>query len=164
MARRSGPTRTKQWLAAPGLAVAGQAEGRFFGSGGGQFGDPGTILRCRSDIVFSTFAGAVADDVTVSMGLAIVSAAAFAAGAVSCPDASNTSFPWLWWKAVTVIAQTTAREQPWGVSNHHIELDSKAMRKVKATETLVMCVELGSTAGVALMDWGMGQIRILVAK
>jgi len=130
------------------------------------FADAGTIVRIRGFIAVELDATAVDEKLAVAVGIASVSTAAAAAGVVSLPTPfTEEAYPWIWHSYFIVMSGAGASL---GVDYaglfHRIEVDSKAMRKVKLNESLVGVSEVavgndqGGTHNV------IGGIRVLTAK
>jgi len=99
-----------------------------------------TILRTRGHIQVIQNSGVADESATIAIGLAIVSARAVAAGAASLPrPATEGSYPWLWhgWSITSSVAGLVADGML-----ARLEVDSKAMRKVKETEVMALVFEV----------------------
>ncbi len=102
-----------------------------------------TLLRTRGQIMAHFDPFAINESVTLGVGLAMVSARAAAAGAGSLPrPISEGSYPWLWHGFLMCDSfgpTLTAIDYP---LVHRLEVDSKAMRKVKEDEQMVLMFEV----------------------
>ena len=168
MPRRTPPSRGrkidfKQWTSIPGIDLLASTNVTLLG-GSLAFLIPATILRCRTN-VYAAFDGTQqgSDRLDVTYGLGIVSTDAFAAGAGSVPDpASEPEFPWLWWYSQALRSELASAENVWGVSAQFVEMDTKAMRKVKPGESLIWVVETSAAAGAPATDILIQQTRVLI--
>jgi len=141
---RSGGIHNKEWEAACidstaldltigtvvafGLFVADEAE---------------TLLRTRGRIRATLNSPSIDGAVTVAVGLAMVSARAVAAGAASLPrPASEGSYPWLWHGWLICDSFSTGAAITDQAITDLLEVDSKAMRKVKEDEQMALVFEV----------------------
>jgi len=139
--RQSGPKRLVQWVGPAIQNVISVASGgatlhSFFA-----FEEKATIVRVHGQLMIKTsIAGNL--NVTGAIGMAVVSDEAFLAGVGSIPEPftdANWS-GWFVWRSfaydIRVADATGVVLFPW-----HLEIDSKAMRKVGPQETVVVIVE-----------------------
>ncbi len=150
MARRgrSGATAHKSWLVVGGQAAAVDAAASALGSGLTSFDLPQTLLRVRGRVQVQLDAAAVDERVTVAMGLIVVPDRAASVGITAVPlPSSNGEDDWLWHGFAMVTSGAEAAIVPDALIAT-IEIDSKAMRKVKPDESLVFVVESVSAATV----------------
>ncbi len=101
-----------------------------------------TILRTRGRIQGVQDSTMVNESATVAVGLAVVSARAVAAGAASLPRPSTEgSYPWLWygWLLTSAFAGVNVGDS---AQSDRLEVDSKAMRKIKETEVVALVFEV----------------------
>ncbi len=169
--RRSGQTigrrgRTidfKQWASIPALGTAITGDGTFQG-GSVAFAVPATILRCRGFVQAAFASGVqVGDDMNINFGLGIVSTDAFAAGAGSMPDpAGEPEYPWLWWQEVFLNSEQVEEPVSWGPGALRLDVDTKAMRKVKPGESLVWVGEATQSLGAPEVNVDFGRTRVLI--
>ncbi len=158
----------KQWSSIPGLILSSAAGGLLQG-GSLAFLAPATILRCRGYVqaMFDETAQP-GDQAVLTYGLGIVSSDAFAAGAASMPDpAGEPEYPWLWWGEIFLEsrwATGAGNPQPagWGPDRMRLDVDTKAMRKVKPGESLMWAIEVVSVAGGPQIEHRIGQTRVLI--
>jgi hypothetical protein len=100
------------------------------------------------------------------MGIKLASSAAITGTAVEVPF-TDVGSDWIWWKAVPLVLLTGGSvASPNGdglTSNVRIEVDSKAMRKVKLNEALVLVMEnlVSESTTTVGVD---GAIRILFKR
>ena len=140
MARRSSYAKKidfKQWDGIPGILRDSASEGTATG-GGLSFVQSVTILRCRTSVILQFDETRQAgDQMDVGLGLAIVSTDAATLGATAVPDPlEEPEFPWLYWVDQHLECINTGSTYDPG-SSLRWEVDTKAMRKVKPSETLI---------------------------
>jgi len=111
-----------------------------------------TCVRIRGQIIASIDGPVDGDRVVVNAGIIIVSADAFAAGSASMPSpTSDLDAPWSWFGTMLLMAQeavATADGQNWA----RLEIDSKAMRRMKTNETAALLVQNADHGGAAVID------------
>ena len=154
----------KQWSAAPGLILESAAAGQFL-SGNLSFNVPATILRWRgyvSAVLDETMQAG--DRVVLTYGIAVLSADAIALGDTAVPDpATEPEYPWVWWKEFTLEAYVAAGHiGGWGPNAQRYDIDSKAMRKVKPGEGIVIVGDRTNLAGAPVVNHDIGQLRVLI--
>ena len=105
-----------------------------------------TLLRLRGSYIIKGTPDAVVDDVVVGIGIGIVSTDAAAVGGVSVPSPlGDPDWSWVWHQYVALAAgQTALLGQDIG-SVVRGEIDSKAMRKMKPNESLVIVGQLSTS-------------------
>ncbi len=153
----------KSWAAIPSLQTGFSTETTIIG-GSLAFSGPATILRCRGGILARLDATKqVGDLMKVTTAIGIVSSDAFAAGAGSVPDpASEPEYPWLWWNSFTLSSQIAAGTDDFGLSVRAVEVDTKAMRKIKPGESLLWVMQSSASAGSLATSIFFEQTRVLV--
>ena len=164
MARRPGRTIDfKAWDGIPGISLNTASDTTLSG-GALVFDGAATILRCRGTIQAQLDESKQVGDVTtLTFGLGIVSADAFALGPTSFPDPGDEAqYSWLWWYEMKLRAAVAAGEEAYGASCHVVELDTKAMRCIRPAEALVIIVQNVATTGAPVVDIDIGQIRVLI--
>jgi len=110
-----------------------------------------TIVRCRGLFTVQTNQIAAAEQPFGAIGLAIVSDEAFAVGATAVPLPYTDADSDLWllhqyWAAPMSFADATG----FAKLDQQYELDSKAMRRISADETMVLVVEVASVAAIGI--------------
>ena len=142
----------KQWSSIP--AVTNTLTGATTQQGGAlSFLVSATILRIRGYVQAHFMATVqVGDEIQLAFGLAVVSTDAFTAGAGSMPDPfGDPEFPWLWWGQIQLesisVAASAVNNGGWGLAAQRLEVDSKAMRKMKLSEFLVWINQANSPSG-----------------
>ncbi len=167
MARvRSRPGRVidfKSWSFAPAFSTVLAAVGTTIG-GSVLFTGPATILRVRG-AVQASFDSTVqnTDQMRLVFGLGIVSTDAATLGASAVPDpGGEAEYPWLWWGSMQLRASANAAEGAWGTQAQKLEVDSKAMRRVKPGESLLWVVEVASVTGAPVTNIDFLQTRVFI--
>jgi len=151
MARRSGFQKTisaKGWS----TSLCGLITGLDIGAAAAAIGSvtaisqkDQTILRTRGQVYAQLDSGAVDERVMVAVGIAVVSdpAALAGVGAIPTPDTEG-SYDWLWHGFLSV--SSGAEGAVVNDSQHdRLEIDSKAMRKIGSSDTLVFAAEICAT-------------------
>jgi len=154
----------KQWGGIPSLSLEVNSDGTNSG-GSIAFLEPATILRVRGHVMAAfDESKQVGDEILVTFGLGIISSDAFAAGPTAFPDpAGDIEYPWLWWGQMSLESYvTTNDEEAWGTSRQILQVDSKAMRKVKPSESLVWVVQTGGAVGAPVTVINFGLTRVLI--
>ncbi len=121
----------------------------------------GTIVRIRGSYAWSV---ASANGTGVcALGIMLVDAAALAVGVGSLPTPfDDIGSDWIWWDTFGFDNVGTTADSP--VNAGQRTIDSKAMRKVKLNQVLVMISEidgLGGSAGIVTIAAG---LRVLVKR
>ena len=157
--------REKIWNATPFTAATISTDTTISG-GSLAFNEAGTVLRCRGYVQgFFDSTKQVGDDILLTFGLGIVSTDAFAVGASAFPDPSGEpEYPWLWWGQMSLFASIAAGNEAWGTSAQRLEVDTRAMRKVKPRESLAWICESTSASGAPLTVVHFGQTRVLFGQ
>ncbi len=162
---RSGRTIDfKSWSAIPSGGVNMTASGTFTAGGGLSFSGPATLLRARGELIIGLDeTSATGDQSKVGMGLAIVSTDAFTLGVTAFPDPSGEpEYPWMWWNEVSLLTNTATAGKGLGTDVVRVELDTKAMRKIKPGETLTLVIQYTTIVGNPIASLLQSQIRVLV--
>ncbi len=164
--RYARPGRTidyKAWAFIPAFTTNVSADGTVSGASLA-FTAPATILRIRG-FVQANFDSNVqlGDNIRITWGIGVISSDAFTAGAASMPDpGGEAEYPWLWWGSMRLRSEVTSQVEPWGISAQRLEVDTKAMRKMKPGQSLVMIAEVANAAGAPATDLDFGQTRVLI--
>ena len=165
MARaRSGRRTDYTWSGAPllinliDLAV---------GAGGSQdaftFNVAGTVTRTRGEVLLQLDPTAADERAVVAMGLIVASENAVAAGFASLPGPhTDASDDWFWHSYVTVTSLAEAGVVEGDGLFARVMIDSKAMRKVKASEHVVFVAEVANSVDAGGSLDLIGGIRLLL--
>ena len=151
----SSQRRKTSWERGPRGGVSLAVEGAIaFPIGVSSASDGLTIVRTRGELLYALTLVTTANDGfdTVAFGVCIVSENAFAVGITAIPT-PFTDASWDGW----MVHNMTAAFQPvagdsvgeLGSSANRIDIDSKAMRKFKATDVLVGVLETDGEVGAA---------------
>ena len=168
--RRAGASRAKkidfkQWDALPSISLALDTATTIIG-GSFAFSIPATILRIRGMLLVTLDNAAEGDDTFLTAALGMVSSDAAALGATAMPDpGSEPEYPWLWWASIPLFATQSITGVDPSFSTvsgaARLEVDSKAMRKVKPGESLIWVFQGTDTV---LKDLDVGQTRVLIGS
>ena len=112
-----------------------------------------TLVRTRGELLmFLSAADAVTSGFHGAIGIAKVTAAAFAVGvtAIPGPVTEDSWDGWLYHRHFALIAQNSSPTDGSVISTLRLEIDSKAMRKFQEDEALVAIMEM-TEIGVATM-------------
>ncbi len=114
-----------------------------------------TLFRTRGDLLITCAPNAATDNEVIGLGVCIVSSTAATVGGASVPGPivdAGADF-WLWHKFVGFDANgATAEAGDSLTANARVEIDSEAMRKLVADQTVVLVAEAltGEMGGVLL--------------
>ncbi len=153
----------KAWLA----LGAGSASVSTNATQGGtklDFASPGTILRIRGSVYASLDATQqVGDEMTVTWAVGMVSTDAAAVGATALPDpADEPEYPWLWWYQMNLFSSLAAGVNAWGTSAQLKEIDTKAMRRFKPGQSLVLFSQTTAATGAPVTRIRQNSTRVLI--
>jgi len=162
-----GPTiREKSWIPLPRTITSFSADAVFLG-GVLDFVGPGTLLRFRCNDILLTFDATqqVDDDINITLGLGIVSTDAAAIGASAMPNpVEQIDYPWVWWGNYTLRSQLAAGVNALGSSVVRFAADSKAMRRVKPSQSLVWVIQSSGASGGPATVVDIGVTRVLIGN
>ncbi len=160
-----GPTiRQKAWATVPRSILTTATNETIIG-GVLDFIGAGTILRVRCNDILMSFDGAqqAGDDINLTLGLGVVSTDAAVLGATAMPDPlAENDYPWLWWGNYTLRSTAAAAFNQLGTSVLRLEVDSKAMRKVKPKQSLVWVMEASGAFGAPATTVDISETRVLL--
>ena len=123
-----------------------------------------TVLRMLGEYAIQpTSAPTAADAVIITMGIAVVSTDAVAAGAFPDPF-GEPEYPWLYWASHPFHFPDTVLESGQGVGALRRSFDVRSMRKMKPRESLAFVVEYADIAGTPPMTVLTGSTRVLSAQ
>ncbi len=126
------------------------------------FNEAQTLVRLRGYASATIDPSAAGDIIVISMGFILADDDAVAAGAASIPSPTNdTDGDWIWHGWFPLHAEFSTGEG----SDHNVQMviDSKAMRRVKPNEQLVMVADGQIFAGTPTADLVAG-VRVLSAS
>ncbi len=121
-----------------------------------------TVMRTRGLIGAQLNLQAADNRVLVGLGIIVASSDAAGQGSPALPKpVSDGGAPWLWHGYLWLAGQGTSDAGEWG-QQQRLVIDSKAMRKMKKTEVLVLVGEVcASVDATATFDVDVGA-RVLV--
>jgi len=133
------------------------------GSSGINLTAPSTLTRTRGKLLIQLDAGANDERVVIAVGLIVVQSSAFVSGLAAVPKPhTDAEADWFWHQYV--ILSSLAESAVTGDSTflaERVEIDSKAMRKIKPNESIIGVAEVCSVVDqTGLWDWMFG-IRCL---
>jgi len=111
---------------------------------------PGTIMRVRGGRVDAAMDGSVDTDIAgIIFGLGLVSTDAFNLGITAMPEPfEDVGYPWMWWKSFCIADNTPSGGDPHpGMTHQWAEIDTKAMRRFKPGQTLVLIAQYIDAVG-----------------
>ncbi len=159
-ARAGGPRRKTAWAQGPGstgLTSITASSVAIIGSGSVPTVPELTVARIRGLFdIFLTSSTSPGDGFFGALGIGMVQTPAFAAGisAIPTPLSELGSENWLWLSHFSVH-EASADGQGSGTDHQRVFIDSKAMRKQSAEQTLYIAlevVEIGTAAASLFMD------------
>ncbi len=119
----------------------------------------GTIVRNRGELLVSIDGPVDGDKAVAAFGLIIASDSQVAAGATAFPSpATDLDANWLWHSFATMLVQAAGDD---GTISTRLMIDSKAMRKVKQNDQLVLVADMVRESGTPTVDYA-GGIRSLL--
>ncbi len=157
---------SKTWNFLGGLSADISSDSTIIISGSTTVLQSATVLRVRGQGFVALQAACAADDqADVVFGLGIFSADAVVAGSGSLPDpAGDPEYPWLWWKSIQMyfpfVIDGTGSDDS-GQIIHRFEIDTKAMRRMKVRESIVMVAQYADVSGAPPLRVSTGRCRVL---
>ena len=155
----------KSWFGMSSLRQSFSTDGTRLASGSLGFTSTSTILRVRTPEILAFFDNTqqAGDLINLTFGLGIFSTDAVALGATAMPDpGAEADYPWLWWGSIHLEGDAAASESGTGISVVRINPETKAMRKIRAGQSLTWVVEATSAAGAPTTIINVSQSRVLI--
>ena len=122
-----------------------------------------TLMRTRGEVIIEATPNAIGDTDVVGLGLIVVSMDVFGVGGTSLPGPlTDPRAPWLWHWYVNLEAASVALDGSHILTNRIIEIDSKAMRCMKETETIALVGQI-FTGEFAVVS-AVGAFRLLFGR
>ncbi len=122
----------------------------------------GTIMRCRGNILATLDVGAASDKAVIGMGLIVATESQVTAGTTAIPSPlTDLDEKWIWHSFGCLQNESGAQGDELG-TQQRFEVDSKAMRRFKQTESLLLVFDVVVLAGSPTVDV-VGGIRALFA-
>ncbi len=168
MARQFAAARkTKRWSSINSISLALTASGTSLGASLNP-GQAVTFMRMLGEYLITPTPGGTfvaGDGVIISLGIGIVSADAFAAGAGSVPDpAGEPNYPWMYWADHQFVFAGASPGGDEVTVNLRRRFDIGAMRKIKPQQTLAYVVEYTDISGAPPMTVALAKTRVLIAE
>jgi len=166
MARRGRVIDRKDWIRNEGSRIEVAADAVTPATNAFAVTTPLTILRTRGH-VGAAFDETVqtGDRIRVTWALGIFASDVVTAGG-AFQDPLSDDYPWLWWGEMLLEAFVTGgagkTNESWGPSAQRLEVDSRAMRRMKVGEALVMLAQTSDTTGAPVTALDFGSLRVLV--
>ena len=163
MARNTRGRRTDyNWEAQTlGTGLLGVATGSEVSQQVFTFVSAGTLMRVRGNVMsyLDASGSAAGDACVVAMGLLIVSAGA----TIVASPLDEGSAPWLWHQMLPLGAETAVGNVGAPSEIARVEVDSKAMRRVKADVAMSFLLEVQDVAGAPITNT-VGGFRVLTGQ
>jgi len=125
-----------------------------------------TLVRIRGSIlVVMTASAATPGACLATFGIKVIQGAAFAAAAPALP-LTDVGSDWVWWTTVPMSltgGSVAAPNSDGRTIVHRVDIDSKAMRKVKGNELLVFVAENTAVLSTQTFDVD-GAVRVLLKR
>ncbi len=104
------------------------------------------------------------DKQVVAAGLIVVTIEAITAGVASVPSPIGVpEADWFWHQYIPFSSEVTADDTALGSLVARVDIDTKAMRKIKPNQGVVMALDLADLGGTATVSV-VGGYRMLLAK
>ncbi len=125
-----------------------------------------TLVRIRGSLLIIMTASAATPGACLAViGIKVVSGAALAGASISLPF-TDIGSDWVWWQAIpmNLTGGSVAAPNSDGRSIvHRVDIDSKAMRKIKGNEVLVLVSQ--NVVGVSTQTFDVdGSMRVLFKR
>ena len=125
------------------------------------FNEAGTIYRCRGNLLALLDVQAAGNVNLLGVGLMVASDAQVAAGATAFPSPIDAvDADWIWHSFLPLKSETGTQSDLLGGQVARMEIDTKAMRKVKMNDNLVMVADGQQLAGTGVVD-AIAAVRVL---
>ena len=143
-----GSRRLTSWsLGASGLITQTVAASAVFGAGAQALTDGLTIVRTRGTCLLRLqVSDGVASGMDAAFGMCVVSENAASVGITAVPN-PITDVAWDGWMVYWTGALKGSSLSSQGASTHRIDIDSKAMRKIKESDVLLGVLETQNEVG-----------------
>ena len=155
---RQGPRRGRGWASGPGgtaITTVSSTSEVFLGAALEVVADGQTLARTRGRLLAQLdVAAAIGEGFTGAFGIGVATFAAVTAGinSVPTPITEQDWDGWLFWSAIQVIAGDASDVGLSRGATQIIDVDSKAMRKLKDDMAIYACVDM--------VEIGTSQVRI----
>ena len=112
-----------------------------------------TLLRTRGEVVASIDGPTDGDKTCVGMGLIVVTEEQTTVGVSAVPNPlSDLDAEWIWHGFLLLMAQGATEDSNVVTNAVRLTVDSKAMRKIKQTQDIVLITGLANQAGTPAVD------------
>ena len=159
-----GQRQEKDWSSMPSIDLDFTSESTV-GLVSVALGVSSTVLRMLGEYrIQPTVAGTfvVADACKFTIGVGVVSTDAFTAGGAAFPDpAGSPDFPWLYWAEHTFGVFDSIPNLTSDMAILRRRWESRAMRKMKAVESLTFIVQYSDIVGLPPFTFSLAQTRVL---
>ncbi len=159
---------TKQWISAQVGGTNSHTANSTNLLAALSFFDPETVLRIRGtwQVAFRAATTAL-DEAIITLAIGVVSTDAAAAGAGSVPDpVSDSEYPWIFYDIVHMFSpfaiDGTGSDDS-GALIVRRDIDSKAMRKIKPGQDLIMVSQYVDSNGTPAVQVS-GNTRVLIGS
>ena len=130
------------------------------------FATSDTVMRIRGHYFIALGATVAAlDEALISIGIGVVSTDAAVVGSSAMPDpGEEPNFPWIWYdlhRVFSPFAVDGTGSDDSGVTIHRGTVDSKAMRKLKSGQSMVVVVQYQDANGTPPVKVGF-DARVLI--
>ena len=162
-----GTRRLLQWTnVLTDASTLGLASGKSVGAlsaTGVTFAETLTLVRSRGSAIVHFDPTAAGDVVQFGLGLGVFTVDAFTVGATAMPGPiTDAGWDWVYYKVLNLGPSFTATEDSDGlIQNWQIEVDSKAMRKLKDNSALGWIAEMAVLSGGGTVDFGVSCRHLL---
>ncbi len=120
------------------------------------FNQSGTLMRIRGNVSVLMDVGAASDILVVGLGIIIGTDVQVTAGSGSFPSPlSRLDADWIWHAFAPLLSETGTQSDD-GSLLWQQEIDSKAMRKVRQNDNLVLVAESAQLVGTSQADVAIG--------
>ena len=125
---------------------------------------PGALCGYQARIQASIDGPADGDISSIGVGLTIGTDDQVSAGSSAFPSPLNDlDDDWFWHHIFQLQAQSASQDESWGIQCQQKMIDSKAMRRVKQNDQLVLVIEPTQTSGTPTVDV-LGYVRTLLSS
>ena len=109
---------------------------------------PATLMRTRGLVAAQLDTAAIDERALIAFGMMIVQEEAFDAGSASVPGPREYSADWFWHGFMWLSSLAESAVQPQALWQR-LEIDSKAMRRLKPNDAIILVAEVASAVDQA---------------
>ena len=122
---------------------------------------PATLTRTRGELLVMMDTAAISDSLIAAFGIIVATDAQVAAGVTSVPSPLDVmEADWLWHGFAPMRSETATQENQLGGQVFRLNIDSKAMRKIKENSVVLLVSDGVVLGGTPTYDFVWG-IRLL---